>query len=101
MFSGASIVFIAIAVSVLIYIDRKVICDVKDKWSLFSISLLIGGIFGNLIDRIIYGSVTDFLSFRFGSYYFPVFNIADTFICIGTFLLIILIIRGDLSGNKK
>ena len=52
-------------------------------------SLVYGGIIGNLFDRIIYRHVIDFLSFKFGSYSFPVFNIADSCICIGMFLLVI------------
>ncbi len=42
---------------------------------------------GNLIDRVVKGSVTDFLEFHFGSYIFPVFNIADMSVVIGTCLL--------------
>ena len=63
--------------------------------------MLIGGIIGNLFDRIVYGKVIDFLSFKFGTYSFPVFNLADTFICIGIFLLIVDFLRGDLNGNKS
>lgn len=101
LFTGNNFVFIIIAIAVLIYIDRKVICDIKNKISIISISMLIGGIIGNLFDRIAYGKVIDFLSFKFGLYNFPVFNLADTFICIGIFLLIIEFLRGDFNGNKS
>ena len=63
--------------------------DVIDDIDTFVYALLIGGIAGNLIDRIIYGYVIDYLSFNFGSYYFPIFNFAD--ICIVLAALIILI----------
>ena len=63
-------------------------------------SLLYGGIVGNLFDRFIYHHVIDFLSFKFGSYDFPVFNIADTCICIGMFLLIIAIILKEDSKKE-
>ena len=56
--------------------------------------LLLGGIIGNLIDRIIYGAVIDYLDFNIFGYNFPVFNLADTFIVIGVTLIIIDIIRG-------
>lgn len=56
--------------------------------------LLLGGIIGNLIDRIIYGAVIDYLDFNIFGYNFPVFNLADTFIVIGVILIIIDIIRG-------
>lgn len=101
LFTGNNFILIIIAIAVLIYIDRKVIDDIKSKISVISISMLIGGIIGNLFDRIVYGKVIDFLSFKFGTYSFPVFNLADTFICIGIFLLIVEFLRGDLNGNKS
>lgn len=58
-----------------------------------SFSMLIAGAAGNLIDRIRLGYVIDFISFRLKGYYnFPVFNIADTFIVISTFLVVIIIL---------
>lgn len=51
--------------------------------------LLISGSAGNLIDRLRAGAVTDFLSFTFGTYAFPTFNMADAMITIGTGLLIL------------
>lgn len=96
--SGSTLLFILIAIGVLVYIDRYIIEDSK---KVLGISLVIGGILGNLFDRIVYGVVIDFLSFRFGNYYFPIFNLADTFICVGVFLLILEYIRGDLNGNKS
>ena len=54
-----------------------------------SLSLILGGAFGNFIDRLFRGSVIDFLEFHFGSYVFPIFNIADSFVVVGTCLLAI------------
>lgn len=70
--------------------------EIIDDIEIFSYSLLVGGIAGNLIDRIIHGYVIDYLSFKFGSYYFPIFNFAD--ICIVVSILIILarMIKEDL-----
>lgn len=51
-------------------------------------SLLIGGIIGNLIDRIIHGFVIDYLSFKIFNYYFPIFNLADIGIVISVILII-------------
>jgi signal peptidase II len=48
-----------------------------------SFGLLCGGIVGNLLDRLVYGHVIDFLDFHFGSYVFPTFNVADSGICVG------------------
>lgn len=58
-------------------------------------SLLFGGILGNLIDRIIHGYVIDYLSFKFGKYYFPVFNLADIFIVISAILIILSSIKEE------
>ena len=63
-------------------------------------SLIIGGIIGNLIDRIIYNGVIDFLDFKILGFDAPIFNLADTFICIGVFLIIIESV-GGVHGNKS
>lgn len=54
-----------------------------------SYSLILGGAIGNLYDRIAYGYVEDFLHFYYQNYHFPAFNIADSAITLGAFLLII------------
>lgn len=89
MFSGFTIFLILVGFLVLFYIYKYLLKDVATKLELIAYSLVIGGILGNLFDRIFYGKVIDFLSFKFGNYYFPIFNLADTFICIGIFLVII------------
>ena len=63
-------------------------------------SLLISGILGNLIDRIIYHYVIDFLDFKIFNTSFPTFNLADTFICISVMLIIIESIIGGINGNN-
>jgi signal peptidase II len=52
-----------------------------------SLSFILGGAIGNFIDRLVKGSVTDFLDFYLGRFHFWTFNVADTFIVIGTILL--------------
>ena len=54
-----------------------------------AIALILGGALGNLFDRLYYGYVIDFFDCYIGRYHWPVFNIADTAICIGAFLIII------------
>jgi signal peptidase II len=53
-----------------------------------ALSLVLGGALGNLIDRIAYGYVVDFLAFHWGEHYFPAFNLADSAITCGAALLI-------------
>lgn len=54
-----------------------------------ALSLILGGALGNLIDRVAYGYVVDFLAFHWGEHYFPAFNVADSAITIGAALLIL------------
>ena len=70
----------------------------KSKYKIVSYSLIIAGGFGNIYDRIFYGGVFDFLDFHLGKYHWPAFNIADSLICIGVFLLLF---EGLFYKNKK
>jgi len=54
-----------------------------------ALSLLLGGALGNVIDRVLYSHVIDFLDFYYGSWHFPAFNVADSAITIGACLLIL------------
>ena len=71
------------------------------KLTIVSLGIMIGGIVGNLFDRIIYKSVIDYLSFSFGNYNFPVFNLADIGITIGAVLLLIDLIKEEIELKKS
>ena len=75
--------------------------NIKDKLSILSISLVIGGSLGNLLDRVVRGYVVDFLDFHIFGYDFPVFNVADTFITVGVFLLFISLNRKENNHDSK
>ena len=60
-----------------------------DYWTVFAISLVGGGAFGNLIDRLRLGEVIDFLDFFIGPYHWPAFNVADSAISTGLALLVL------------
>ncbi|NLJ69887.1 MAG: signal peptidase II [Clostridiaceae bacterium] len=67
-----------------------------------TLALILGGSIGNLIDRIRFNNVVDFLSFTFGDYHFPTFNIADSAIVIGAICLALyLIFRPDYLGKIR
>jgi signal peptidase II len=57
-------------------------------YTALAFSLIMGGAAGNLTDRLRVGSVIDFLMFKFGNYYYPDFNLADSAIVIGSCILI-------------
>ncbi len=80
--------FIAIAVIAsawVIYLLRR-----YPRQTLFCIalSLILGGAIGNVIDRMLFGAVIDFLDFHLGGYHWPAFNVADSAITCGAVLLI-------------
>ena len=56
---------------------------------MLALTLILGGALGNVIDRIAYGHVVDFLLFYWKDWYYPAFNIADTCITLGAILLIL------------
>ncbi|SDW86330.1 signal peptidase II [Paenibacillus sp. CF384] len=56
---------------------------------LAGLGLVLGGALGNFLERALYGEVVDFLQFTFGSYVFPIFNIADSGICIGVGMILL------------
>lgn len=101
LFSGQRILLIVIGMAALFFIFRWINDFKNNNKNIWAFSLLISGLLGNLFDRIIYGYVRDFLDFRFGSYNYPVFNLADTFIFCGVIVLILAIIKGEENGSKS
>ena len=94
--TGRRILLILVAlivIGVLIYYVRK--NKIEGKVNKIALSLVIGGSIGNLIDRILRWSVIDFIDVKIFGYNFPIFNLADTFIVIGVFLLIIEMFRKE------
>jgi len=91
MLSGQRFILIGVSAAMLVFIvlNRKELSKGR-RDTIFALGLLAGGIIGNLIDRIRTGAVVDFFDFHWKeAYNFPVFNIADTAICIGIGALLI------------
>jgi len=78
---------LASVISVVLIVWLTKVAD--KKLEAFSISLILGGALGNLIDRVNLGYVIDFLDVYYGTYHWPAFNIADSAIVVGACLLII------------
>ena len=69
------------------------------KLDIVLLSMLIAGIMGNLIDRVIYGYVIDYLDFYIFGYNFPVFNLADTLIVLSAIALFIKSLKEEYNGK--
>lgn len=76
-----------IAVILVITLLKKEAKD--DSYAQFGLYLILGGAFGNLIDRFRFDAVVDFLDVYIGTYHWPAFNVADSAISIGVTLLLI------------
>lgn len=89
-----NILLISVSVIILIYLLYLLNKQTNKFINYFSFGLLIGGLFGNLIDRLFLGYVRDFFSFKIIGYNFAIFNVADIAIVIGALILFVLCIIG-------
>ena len=93
--------FIIFSLVVIIFLVVYGIKNNLNSLQKVAFSCLIGGALGNLLDRIIKGSVVDYLAFTFGKYAFPVFNLADILVVCGVFLLLIFELLEGLKWKNK
>ena len=94
--TGKRLFFILITLLVLGMIINYIIKNkISNKIEVIAFSMIIGGSIGNLIDRIVRGFVIDFISVKILNYNFPIFNIADSLICIGVFILLFISLRKE------
>jgi len=89
-----SAIAIIVSFGILIWISRL---NRTDNITAIGLSLIMGGALGNVYDRLTYGYVIDFIDLHYGSYHWPAFNIADSAICVGAFIIIII----SLFKSKK
>ena len=75
----------------------------NQKWLTIGLSLILGGAIGNLVDRVRFGYVIDFLDFFLKDFHWPAFNVADSAVTVGVFWLLIHIIKGKniINGSVK
>lgn len=77
--------FIVISLSAIVLLGYMMI---KDLYNRTGLSLILGGAVGNLIDRIYYGNVVDFIDVSVGRYHWPAFNVADSALTVGIVIII-------------
>jgi signal peptidase II len=82
LFSGLGIA----AALFIVYLLRK---HAGQRMFCWALALILGGAVGNVIDRLLYGHVIDFLDFHVGGWHWPAFNVADSAICVGAVLFVI------------
>jgi signal peptidase II len=86
MFRGlGSSFFIIISLMAVVLLSYMLI---KDLYNHAGLSLILGGAVGNLIDRIYYGNVVDFIDIYVGTYHWPAFNVADSALTVGIVIII-------------
>lgn len=83
--------FIAVSVAAILFVLYLL---TKKAYNQVGLSLVLGGAVGNLIDRVLYGKVVDFLDFFAGSFHWPAFNVADSSLTLGiTVILLAALLR--------
>jgi signal peptidase II len=81
-----AIIAAIVSVGLLIWLQRL---KYQQRWPSIAVSLILAGALGNLWDRINYNHVVDFIQLHAGDFYWPVFNVADSAICLGAFMLML------------
>ena len=73
-----------------------------DHWpAALGYSLILTGALGNMIDRVRLGEVVDFIDVYWGRYHWPAFNVADSLVCLGTAILVWVIIRDEKTADAS
>ena len=88
-----------IAIGAIVFLFLKI--KENEKTLALSFSLILSGAVGNLVDRLRYGEVVDFLDFHLSAYHWPAFNVADSAICIGIGLMALELLKGDHKKSTK
>ena len=96
------LITIAVTIGVLIYLVKAVKKNEVPKFLRFSIVLILAGAWGNAIDRLFRGYVVDYFEFTFINY--PVFNVADIYVVVGTIvmaLILIFFVKDEKTGGEE
>lgn len=95
LFTGISI---GISLMLVVWLKRL---PREQMWLPAALTLILGGAIGNLFDRVVYGHVIDFISVHWERSYFPAFNLADSAITVGAFMMGIDVIREFFQERRQ
>ena len=98
--SGKIWILVLISCFVFIYLVKEMLKN-NDKKLQISYSMILGGLVGNLIDRVVLGYVRDFISFTFFEYEAAIFNISDMFIFLGVVFMFFIFLKEDYEKNRS
>lgn len=102
MLAGSTIFLTIMGILALVFLLAYQSKFLANWRNMLAFGLVYGGLLGNLLDRIFHGYVIDYLKLNFGSYNFPIFNLADVAIVSGVILIIIAILKGeDRNGSSS
>lgn len=102
LFNNQVVGLIFISIIILLFLLKYQKSFLLNKRNKIAFGLIYGGLLGNLLDRIIYGYVKDFISIIIFGYHFPIFNIADIAIVVGMILIFIAILKKeDIYGKTS
>jgi signal peptidase II len=82
---------LVVSVAIIVWIKRL---STTEKWQAAALALILGGALGNVIDRLRFGYVVDFLDVYYQKWHWPAFNVADSAITVGVAILLVATLRG-------
>jgi signal peptidase II len=93
--------FVALALAISVWLLALLRRHANERLMAMSLTLILGGAIGNVIDRIRFGAVTNFLSFHWQDHFFPAFNVADSCITVGVVVMIWYELFGKGAGHDR
>lgn len=100
IFSGSTTALLVVSIiAVIALLAYSIFRPIKSKFFYVAIGFIIGGAVGNMVDRIAFGYVRDFIKLQFIN--FPIFNIADSALTVGVVLLCIYLLISSIKEIKK
>jgi signal peptidase II len=100
--TGLNALIFSVLAAVVVVVLAVWLTRLRSNFLAAAIGLIIGGAIGNVVDRLRFGAVVDFLYFHAGSWYWPAFNLADSAICLGVAAILLdgLLLRRSPSQAK-